>query len=150
LVNARESGGLYEGLVADIERRIRNSTTAVTDHLGRLSIWLRYVKEEYYRGSPVELTQGSTTRIILEAETTEEFYRILAENIVLKVFGEELRLTRGVPEIVLKLFDDKYHLPPKGKYADHTTELKLKVTVYRHRPGLFDRLFIRRSRGAPR
>jgi hypothetical protein len=134
-------GASYRQVVDNLADRIREVAGSLYRHMGRLSVWIRFIDEELYNGSPVEVTQGSTTRLIFEAHEPEELITTLAENIVLKVFGEELRLTNGVPEIALKLFEDKYYLEPRGPYADHTTDLKLKVTVYEHRPNLFERLF---------
>lgn len=131
----------------ELELMIQHAAKAVQEqvdlgrvafHPGKVSVWLRFVRLD--PGGEREVLPAQ--KVVKEVRTEKELLYQVAEQVVLTVFGSELTVVSDLPNLILKLFDQKtlVHLPgaPALEQAD---QIFLKVTVYRYEPGLWKRLF---------
>ena len=81
---------------------------------GKVSMWVKLVKLGDMDGSQVEITQGSTHKVIVTAGSWQELLQAVAENLVLAVYGAEISLVKELPNLIVKLFDRKRTVPIVG------------------------------------
>lgn len=117
---------------------------AIDFHPGKFSIWLRFIR--LTEGGEQEVLPAH--KLVREAMTEKELRYLLAEQVVLTVFGSELTVVTDLPNLVVKLNDRKstVHLPGAPP-LEQPDQIFLKVTVYRYEPGLWARLFGSKQEG---
>lgn len=128
-------------LVQRIAAAIREQVEIPHFRPGRVSIWLRFVRAPAEGETPTEQV-GPVQKLVESAHSREELIRVVAEQIVLAVYGAEVQVVREIPNLILKLFDQRAVVRvPGAPTADEPGQIYLKVTVYRHQPNLLGRLF---------
>ncbi|MFZ5815576.1 MAG: hypothetical protein ACOY93_09790, partial [Bacillota bacterium] len=76
---------------------------AIDFHPGKFSIWLRFIR--LTEGGEQEVLPAH--KLVREAMTEKELRYLLAEQVVLTVFGSELTVVTDLPNLVVKLNDRK-------------------------------------------
>jgi len=114
---------------------------------GKCELWLTYVKRT--GGSDAAVMPGR--KLIIDAAGPTELLYAIAAEVVLSVFGDEIRVVDDLPNLLLRLLDRRgeVHLPGAPDLAQEA-QIWLKVTVHRHEPGLWQRLFGRGQEPGPR
>lgn len=109
---------------------------------GRFSVWLRFFRHQTGPdGVLMEETVGTTTRVFFTARNAPDLYEELAQNVVLKVYGEEVETTRTLPNLVLKIGLRKEKVALSGAPPlSQPDQVFLKVTVYEYQPSLWERV----------
>lgn len=104
----------------------------------KYDIWLHFIREE--NGTEREVLPA--VRQVEEAMTEDELVYKVAEQVVLAVFGSEIPVVADLPNLILRLLGHRalVHLPG-APALEAPEQVFLKVTVSRHEPGLWERLF---------
>jgi hypothetical protein len=131
-------------LVAQTESAIRERFAADEFHPGKVSVWIKLIRQVPMEQTQLEETVGSVHKVLLPASSFPELIRALSENLVVTVYGGELQIVREMPNLIIKLFDRKAVVPvPGAPPLDQAGQIFLKATVYRWEPSLWDQLFHR-------
>lgn len=113
----------------------------------KVSMWLKFVRLGSENGTPIEQTTGHVQKLIFVAASFPELVRQVAENLILAVYGAEVPVVREMPNLIVRLFDQKAWVQvPGAPPIDQADQIFLKATVYRYEPDLWAQLF-GRSKG---
>lgn len=136
-----------EKMALRIHRQMQESVELPNFRPGKVSLWLKYVRLKRDDGAILEETDGPVQKQVFLAASPDELMQDVAENILLFVFGAELSQVKGLPNLIIKLFDKKVRLQtPAAPALDEPDQLFLKATVYEYHPSLWEQLFSRRSK----
>lgn len=134
-----------ERLVAQTEAAIKAKLEVPDFRPGKFSVWLKFVRMVSQDGSLVEEAVAPPTKAIFTAGSADELVHQLADNLLLAVFGAEVRVVQEMPNVIVKLSGKKTHLAMPGAPAlAQPGQIYLKATVYEYSPSLWDQLFGRR------
>lgn len=93
-------------------------------------------------GSQIEEPVGNVHKLVLQVNSLDELVGELADNMVVAVYGGDIQLVKEMPNLIIKLFDQKVWIPMTGAPPiDQAGQIYLKATVYRWEPSLWDQLF---------
>lgn len=135
--------GELESLVAGVEAAIRRGTEQPDFQHGKVSLWMKLVRLD---SEGREETVGPVHKVLLTASSYDDLLRQVAENLVVATFGGDVQLVEAMPNLVLKLFEQKaYVAVPGAPPIDQAGQLLLKGTVYRSEPSLWDSWFKKKS-----
>lgn len=132
-----------------LEQLVQELTTALHSHFpehepfspGRYSLWLRLVKQGELDGSAVDQPIGPPSKLAVTVKSRDELLEAIAENALVAVYGAEIALVKTMPNLIVKLLDQKRRVPVTGAPPlDAKEQPFLKVTVYRFEPSLWERL----------
>lgn len=142
---------MFEQLAQTVAQRLQAALPAPGVVPGKVSVWLRFVRHvPQPAGAPAEETVGTTTRVFFTALAAAELYEQVAQNVLLKVYGEEIQTVTALPNLILRVEDRKVRVAmPGAPPLDQPGQIFLKVTVFAWRPGLWERLFGRGEAGQP-
>ncbi|HLN62685.1 MAG TPA: hypothetical protein VK464_14155 [Symbiobacteriaceae bacterium] len=133
-----------EQLVGLVERTIHQHLRPSEFHPCKVSVWIKLVRPAKLDGVQVEETVGDVHKVVFQANSSAELVREIADNLVLAVFGGDVQIVQDVPNLIVKLFDQKTVVPmPGAPPLDQAGQTWLKATVYRFEPSLWDHLFKR-------
>ncbi len=143
--------GELERFVEQVARIIERHVEPPADfHPGKVSVWIKLVRFVSVDGAKMEETVGTVHKLIFVADTVPELIRVVAENMVLVAFGSEVQLVREMPNLIVKLFDQKRFVPiPGAPPLDEPDQLYLKATIYEFRPSLWDQLSQQKPKPLP-
>lgn len=111
-------------------------------HPGKVSLWLKYVRPRPQDGITIEETVGPVHKQVFFAPSEDELVRGVAENLLLFVFGAEAPVVKELPNLIVKLFDQKARVAVEGAPPlEQQGQIFLKVTVYPYHPSLWEQLF---------
>lgn len=129
----------------DLDVMVQTVARPLADHFdqlqippGKFDIWLQFVRPE--EGGDREILPAQKQRV--EALSTKELLYAVALEVTLAVFGGENRVVRDLPNLAVRVLDRraKIHLPG-APALEAPGQVILKVSVSRHQPGLWTRLF---------
>lgn len=138
-----------EQMARTVAKRLHTALPDAGFSPGRFSVWLRFVRYVPAEGGgQLEETVGVTSRLFLTALSTAELYEQMAQNVILKVYGEEIQTVKDLPNLVVRVDGRRAKLPmPGAPPLDQAGQILLKVTVFRYQPGLWEQLFGRGREG---
>lgn len=133
-----------EQLVAQTVAAIRAQFERDEFHPGKVSVWIKLIRQVPMEQTFIEETVGSVHKVMLPAGSFSELLGALAENLVVAVYGDEVQIVREMPNLIIKLFERKAVVRvPGAPPIDQSGQIFLKATVYRWEPSLWDQLFHR-------
>lgn len=133
---------MFEELAREVAQRMAAALPPGNRVPGRVSVWLRFVQMRPMDGSLVEQTVGATSRTYMTALDAADLYDQLAAQVLLKVFGQEEQVVADLPNLIVKVLDQKGRVPmPGAAPLENPDQIWLKVTVYEFQPNLWERLF---------
>lgn len=132
-----------------LERLVQELTATLHSHFparesfspGRYSLWLRLVKPGQLDGANIDHPIGPAQKLAITVKSRDELIAAIAENALITVYGAEIPLVQEMPNLIVKLLDQKRRVPVAGAPPlEAVGQPFLKVTVYRFEPSLWDRL----------
>lgn len=135
----------------ELEQMLIRTETAISQAIarpdfthGKVSMFIKFVRFVDSDGSQMEEAIGHVLKQVLTVTSYEELLRHVSENMMLAVYGAEVQLVKEMPNLIVRLFDQKAMVPTPGAPAlDAPGQIYLKATVYRYEPSLWDSLFKR-------
>jgi len=116
---------------------------------GKVSMYIKFVRFIDSDGSPIEEAIGPVLKQVLTVSSYDELLRHVSENMMLAVYGAEIQVVKEMPNLIVRLFDQKSFVPtPGAPDLDAPRQIYLKATVYRYEPSLWDSLFNRTQKSA--
>lgn len=125
-------------MVQLVAKAIRERIDLVGFQPSKYDLWLHFIRLE--DGAEREVLPA--TKRVEEATTESELLYKVAEQVVLAVFGSEITVVTELPNLMVRLLDHRatVHLPG-APALDQPDQIFLKVSLSRHEPGLWQRLF---------
>jgi hypothetical protein len=131
-----------EALLARTERAIAEQVTLSDFEPCKVSMWLKFVKLQPVDGTNMEVNITPVQKVIFTASSFAELVQEVAENMVLAVYGADAPPVKELPNLIVKLFDQKARIAtPGAPPLEEEGQIFLKATVYRYEPSLWERLF---------
>jgi hypothetical protein len=135
----------------ELEQLLIRTETAINQAIpdpdfthGKVSMFIKFVRMVDSDGSQMEESLGHVNKQVLTVSSYDELLRHVAENMMLAVYGAEVQLVKDMPNLIVRLFDQKAMIQTPGAPAlDAPGQIYLKATVYRYEPSLWDSLFNR-------
>lgn len=133
----------------ELERTITTVATAIRDQFhpgevnfrpGKFDLWLRFVRLD----ASGEREAFPARKVQVEATNLAALLHEVASQVVLAVFGQELMLLPGLPNLRVTFLQHSavIHLPDAPD-PDAPDQIQLRLAVAPHQPGLWQQLFNR-------
>jgi len=130
-----------EQLLVRTERAISQMIARPDFTHGKISMFIKFVRFVDSDGSQMEEAVGHVNKQVLTVSSYNELLRLVAENMMLAVYGAEVQLVKEMPNLIVRLFDQRAIIPtPGAPPLDAPGQIYLKATVYRYTPSLWDSL----------
>lgn len=121
-----------------VAKAIRAEIDLTEFHPHKYDLWFNFLRME---NGAERAVLPAAKRVETAATESELLYKV-AEQVVLTIFGAEVRVVDDLPNLIVRLLDHRatIHLPG-APALDAPDQIFLKVTVSRHEMGLWEQLF---------
>lgn len=131
-----------ERLAAQTAATIRSRFETLELSPGKYSLWLKFVRLTVQDGIRTEEATGPIRKLLVTTHSLDDLIGQLAEQLVLTVFGSEVQVVPEMPNLIVKLLDQKVHVHTAGAPAlDAAEQVWLKATLYRQESSLWGLIF---------